>query len=284
MKKIYLVLYVAFVVVSGNAYAALCGASQSIRCSLDAVAVTPTTITGCSEIEQFCYGNYLYKSCVSCQDGYLLADAEGSGVGCGNMPYKTCQATSLGEVCLDMPQTACMGNASMTGMDNCATITTRCFGSTRVNTCSECEEGYTLTDNEFSVDGCPNKYSRKVCGKNLSVEVCDGLQCPAGQKLNTLTCKCENTLNDVSCKSGWYQNPAGTRCYACPENTSTDSGVNSGGMLVMGHGCGINSDTTGGSESCFYSAKDTMILGGSECEYSDDSGVFVYTQDCYYTK
>lgn len=236
-------------------------------CRLAATSVTPATHGFCRTAHTYCLGNYRYNACKSCQGNYALVNAKGTGNGCGGQDYTTCGLLSaVGQCEALVSYDTCGGGdfASMNGMDNCKKVVERCFGNRRVNTCTACDDGYELYEFNYSIgEGCTNPFKQQRCRE-------------------------ASTSEEVKCLPGWYKNKFMNTCTACPGNTSSGSGVDTGEPSLL-PSCGLTSKTDATSSlGCYYTAYQLSVsIGGgitkTPCKYSDDTGTYEYSQDCYYS-
>lgn len=108
-------------------------------------------------------------------------------------------------------------------------------------------------------------YDENYCG-DCAVEDCE-----EGYIFNMETCQCEPDGEEPDvpgeeCSKGDYALDNG-ECMSCPANEYT---------IVAGGACGISSNA-GDITTCYLMSHDV-----SECQYKDNTGTFVMTQDCYY--
>lgn len=211
-------------------------------------ATVQNRASNCSNKTTDCYvDNGVYKkieSCSACSYGQLCEKQY--TLGCGDVPYKTCQSTcdsssggGDGEI----------GNCSLlmclADQDTCVKVGQNCSGSTRcsamngtcVESCTACPTGYTLTSQQVTVSGCSSKLTFKTC-----VADCDGTcdncfssnwstgtvyQSRTAATCNTSTCVCTKKT-EYRCAGGYYGKPTNSisGCTICPDDGLSDAGIN----------------------------------------------------------
>lgn len=144
--------------------------------------------------------------------------------------------------------------------------------------CLQCEydENYCMGGLEPS---CP---SGKVWISAQNKCVCE-LLCVGEQDPDT----CECFADELSCDSGQYVDGGGllAKCVSCPVGDFNDPHTSSNPDLIPI--CGLKSENGGvdGKTNCFYQAISSWSIDGiNYCDYSDNTGTFVWTQDCHYSE
>lgn len=192
--------------------------------------------TGCNAgYTRTCYqcgngNNSMVYDCDSCKSGYTHSNETlyvstktsvtvgqckaGSGSGTG----AHCTATNY--YGSDYPEIA-----------GCASTKAQKFGGEIVSTCTKCETGWTIGEQEISVAGCSNKYTQQTCFKNLIIEDCNSDNCASdlrwsvaggnSMKKTNRTCvrnRCVE-LTMYSCAGGYYGTATAEleNCSMCPD-------------------------------------------------------------------
>lgn len=122
----------------------------------------------------------------------------------------------------------------------CTSLKVQKFGSEIVSTCTKCETGWSLYDEEESVAGCSNKYTYQTCLKNIIIEDCDPDTCVSDSrwrqaggdyvKKTNRNCSFGTCLEHTvySCASGFYGTATATsqECHECPDGGTSEPGDN----------------------------------------------------------
>jgi len=101
--------------------------------------------------------------------------------------------------------------------------------------------------------------------------------CQAGYTFSEETCQCEKD----KCNDGYYFSESG--CVKCPDFT----GSSSSGLISLS--CGVHSSNDGqnGITDCYkMDIKIGSLSGGAgpeRCSYSDDTGTYEFSSNCYYS-
>ena len=199
--------------------------------------------TGCNTgYTKTCYdcgnGKVMVYDCDSCISGYThsnetlfvsqqtsvtVGQCKGSGSGSGT------QCTATNYYGSDYPQ-----------IKGCSSIKAQKFGGKIVSTCTKCETGWSLYEEEESVAGCSNKYTYNTCMKNLIIDDCDPDNCKSdlvwkyagGDSVKKTDRNCsfgtclEHTV--YSCADGYYGTSTATAedCQLCPNAGRSTPGDN----------------------------------------------------------
>ena len=275
MKKIFLVVLVTMFA-SHDVFGLLnCTEAACMVGAEDYKDGTPYPIIGCKTYEsELCVNGYRYKGCATCESGYTKTTGYGDITGC-NRAFNTCKSNGS-TTCSATSSSNCTGTAAT--ISNCSTSTLQCFGGQKVRTCTKCASGYTLTNATLSVSGCSNSYSYKKCvsssigqfcpiGKTWSEKlqkcVCQN-SCGFGQVQDEDTCECTT----LECLDGQYANSFIGTCLSCP-------GLS--GATASSESCGPHTDSGATAiMGCYYNS--------AECTYTDDTGTFIWTQNCNYSR
>lgn len=155
-------------------------------------------------------------------------------------------------------------------------------------TCDDCYKcvqysGSSCVKCEYDANYCTGvglcemgKVWNETLGECVCASLCVGTQDPD-------TCEC--VAEELTCESGEYVDDSGliAKCVSCPTGDFNDPYTSSGSGLVPV--CGLHSENGGvdGKTNCYYQAVASISLDGiNYCKYSDETGTFVYTQDCHY--
>ncbi len=158
------------------------------------------------------------------------------------------------------------------GCANCVYDATKCTQA------PDCAEGYFW-----------NEALQKCVPESLG-GLCDDVDCADPYVLNITTCTCECPETDLECKDGYtysteicgcvkdacddgYYWASLRGCVKCPDYVEPTSVLNM---------CGVHSSNKGanGISDC-YTESDSG-LRNLQCRYSDETGSYEFTNDCYY--
>lgn len=150
---------------------------------------------------------------------------------------------------------------------------------------ASCDDCYkcVLWDSTFGCLKC--EYDEAYCGSEactgnqvwdpvLEKCVCDPYpMCMEGQIVNEETCECEGEPGGevAFCEDGFYS--ANGECLPCPV-------VDNFTVINSVYPCGgphIAEDMLDSILGCFYG-------GGGSCTYDDNSGTFIFTDNCFYSE
>ena len=271
-RSLFVVFCLATMVYTGAAYAAnitpkdcregFCPAGETYT-------VVGQDATGCNRFADTCYECNGYKKvydCADCKSGYTHSTETLQVSRYTSVTVGQCKKTA-GTYC----STTNYYGSDYPSIKGCASIKAQKFGTTIVSTCTKCETGWSLLEQEISVDGCSNTYTQSTCTKKLVIDTCDPLNCQSDLKWSSPSAganyvtKTNRSCNDLgrcmavevySCASGYYgtANAVSQDCYACPN----------GGTSMPG----INTEIT-----------DCYSTGGK-----DAVGDYVFTQKCYHAE
>lgn len=164
----------------------------------------------------------------------------------------------------------------------CKVFMTRYYNNVGVSSCTTCPSGFNRVSRSISVPGCSNTITYYDCEAEVSCTKCPdcesqdwstyitstgviklGYQRKVTATCNYSTCICSKTYS-YRCGNGYYGITINgtTGCSRCPANGSN-------GLLTWGSSVAGNNLSIAG---CYVAS------GG------DDSGDYMYSQDCYYKK
>lgn len=213
-------------------------------------------------------------SCVECASGYKLKSNIKSGTNCP-LTYYTC--VEEGSTCTTT-SSGCSGTAITPTISSCDTITEECFGGYKVQSCSQCSSGSTLTAKTLTVDGCSNTYSYNICEMAAIGGGCDDCESDADwsnasggmlsngyEKKTTRTCvlgTCRETTT-YRCGAGYYgiTNNGTSGCTMCPSAYE---------VAPIGF-ASSDADDNSVITKCFATSG------------NDKTGRFTFTSSCYYS-
>jgi len=182
------------------------------------------------------------------------------------------------------------------GATNLGGVCADCYRCLR-GSVQDCTGGCVYDEN-YCMRPCPDgqvwdQDSGKCIG--LVVVPCPGIECSSPHELNIETCTCEcpetefaavctvgYTFSNETCQcekdkcaSGYYFGKNG--CTECPDFTS--------GVSFQ---CGVHSSNDGqnGIMDCYKRAVSSLHIvgeGDTYCNYSDDTGTYEFSDDCYYS-
>lgn len=272
-RSLFVVVFcLATMVYAGAAYAfepiADC---RSLICNVNnTYTVVGQNATGCNTgYTKTCYecgnGKVMVYDCKSCISGYTHSTETFTLSQYTSVTVGQCKAGSgTGTQCTatnyygsDYPQ-----------IKGCSSHRAQKFGGKIVSTCTECEKGWSLYDEEESVAGCSNKYTYQTCLKNIIIEDCNPDNCQSdlgwravagGNSVKKTNRECVfghcKAVVVYSCASGYYgtANATSQNCHACPDGGTSEPGDNT--VITK----------------CFST-------GGK-----DAAGDYKFEPDCYYT-
>lgn len=280
-RSLFVVFCLATMVYAGAAYAfdtiADC---RALICNVNnTYTLVGQGATGCNAgYTRTCYqcgngNNPMVYDCDSCISGYThstetlsistktsvtVGQCKASGSGTGTY----CTATNY--YGSDYPE-----------INGCSSIKAQKFGGKIVSTCTKCETGWTIGEQEESVAGCSNKYTYQTCFKNLIIEDCtpDNCQSDLGWRVagNYSVKKTERTcvrnrcleVTVYSCAGGYYGTATAEleNCSMCPST--------GGSKPIPGHSAaGNNEEIT----KCYAP------------NGRDATGSYGFDPKCYYTE
>lgn len=266
MKKFLLICSLILLPISGFAATATgCKTIAMSNCTNMQSSTTPNCGGTYNESPQCldCAGSrILIIECANCPSGYVKQNFLynfASNDTTYKIYYSRCSIDTSGDldkVCMTT-NSGCSGTA--VEIPNCKAYETKCFGGNTVNTCTECNTGYTTTTAERSFAGCTNTFTQTICEQKT---------CAGDKTLNTTTGNCE-------CPNGKYSTGT-TTCGTCPEWSVASTLSGCGVFTANG---GVN-----GISDCYRESIKTSGVLAKQCVYEDDVGDFIYTNDCYYSE
>lgn len=235
-RSLFVVFCLATMVYAGAAYAFdTMTDCRGLMCNVqETYSVVGQNATGCNaDYSRTCYdcgaGKLMVYDCKSCISGYThsnetlfvsqqtsvtVGQCKASGSGSGT------QCTATNYYGSDYPK-----------IKGCSSHRAQKFGGKIVSTCTKCETGWSLYDEEESVAGCSNKYTYQTCLKNIIIEDCDPDTCVSDSrwrqaggdyvKKTNRNCSFGTCLEHTvySCASGFYGTATATSqdCHMCPD-------------------------------------------------------------------
>lgn len=142
----------------------------------------------------------------------------------------------------------------------------------------------------FDCDACDCVPNCGISKKwNSATMQCECIDTCSGQQ-NPDTCECEES---IYCGNGYYMTNGD--CQKCPDADGVPGVTwdNDGADVMRIKGCTVFSNGEGPSSDdgnnimagiggCFISSQSKKFGADDYCSYSDETGTFVYTQDCYW--
>lgn len=245
-RSLFVVFCLATMVYAGAAYAANVADCRETACPVTIedsteYAVLGQNATGCNRYTSSCYscnGKWKVYDCTDCKSGWTHSTET---IKISQYTSKTagqCRKTGSGS------GTYC-NTTNYYGSDypeikGCTSTKAQKFGSEIVSTCTKCETGWSLLEQEISVDGCSNKYTQQICSRNLIIDDCDNCESDllwsspsAGANYVTKTNRSCNRgrcmeLTVYSCAGGYYgtADAISKDCHACPSGGTSWPGDN----------------------------------------------------------
>lgn len=270
-RSLFVVFCLATMVYAGAAYAAngFVDCMETVCNLQNTYTLLGQGATGCNRYYETCYscnGNWKVYNCDSCKSGYThstetiqISQKTSATVGqCTKNMGLYCTATNYSGS--DYPQ-----------IKYCSRIKAQKFGSEIVSTCEQCDIGYTLHEQEISVDGCSNKYTQQTCREKLIIIDCNSKNCKsdllwsspsAGANYVTKTNRSCNgnrcmAIEVYSCASGYYgeTNAISQDCHACPSGGKSTPGDNTEITKCFSTGGKDATGNYGFEPNCYYTGQ-----------------------------
>lgn len=244
-RSLFVVFCLATMVYVGAAYAANVtpkDCREGMCLAGETYTVVGQDATGCNRWADTCYECNGYKKvydCADCKSGYTHSTETLKVSTYTSVTVGQCKSTSSGGTYCS---TTNYYGSDYPSIKGCASIKAQKFGGTIVSTCTKCETGWSLLEQEISVAGCSNTYTQSTCHKQIIIDNCDPLTCQsdlnwsspsAGANYVTKTNRsCSRSrcmeLTVYSCAAGYYgtAEELSQDCYACPYGGKSTPGDN----------------------------------------------------------